>query len=94
MVMRASKCGANWPGHSTCLLLWSVAADQELARLGLGDGEWSFPREGGEGETDGFQLGGGDQEGQATRGGEEGGGYWEDFGETLYGPEGYYVEGG
>ena len=27
-------------------------------------------------------------------GGQEVGGYWEDFGEALYGSEGYYVEGG
>jgi len=38
-------------------------------------------------------LGRGDQESQASVGGQEGGGYWEDVGESLYGSEGYHVEG-
>jgi len=39
------------------------------------------------------ELRGGDQEGKASGGGQEGGGYWEDVGEALDGSEGYNVEG-
>jgi len=40
------------------------------------------------------ELGGGDQEGEASGGGEERGGYGEDVGEAFDGAEGDYVEGG
>ena len=60
----------------------------------MGDGEGGIPSEVGEGGTGGFELGGGDQECQASGGGEEGGGYGEDVWEALDGAEGYDVEGG
>jgi len=59
----------------------------------LWNGDGGFPGEGGEGGTGGGYLGGGDQEGQASLGGQEVGCYWEDFWQALYGSEGYGVEG-
>jgi hypothetical protein len=47
-----------------------------------------------EGGVDLGELGGGDQEGEASGGGEERGGYGEDVGEAFDGAEGDYVEGG
>jgi hypothetical protein len=40
------------------------------------------------------ELRGGDKEGQASGGGQEGGGYGENLGEALHGAEGHYVDGG
>src|ERR1700678_2620926 len=85
-----------WPtgSYSTCLSLWFLVAYQEKARVGAGDGDGVVPGEVGEGGLGGIQLGGGDQEGQASLGSEEGFGCWEHLGQALDGAEGYYVEGG
>ena len=60
----------------------------------LGDGDRIVPSEVGEGRAGRFELGGGDEEGQAALGGQERCGYREDSREAFYGTEGYYVEGG
>jgi len=85
-----------WPTgvYSTCLSLWFLVAYQEKARVGAGDGDGVVPGEVGEGGSGRIQLGGGDQEGQASLGSEEGFGCWEHLGQALDGAEGYYVEGG
>jgi len=53
-----------------------------------------IPSEDREGGTGWFQLGGGDQEGQAAGGGQEFGGCGENFWQAFDSSEGYYVEGG
>src|SRR5580693_1024134 len=78
----------------TCLYSWFCLSDQQDARLGVRDGNWDVPCQVGEGGAGGFRLGGGDQEGQAAVGGQEGDRYGEDFGKALHGSEGYHVEGG
>jgi hypothetical protein len=75
------------------LLFWFYTADDELTRLGVGDGDRRIPGDVEEGGARRFLLRGGDQEGQASGGGYEAGGRWEDGFEALYGSDGYYVEG-
>jgi hypothetical protein len=54
--------------------------------------DWQLPGEVGEGRAGLGELGGGDEEGEASGGGEEAGGDGEDMGEALDGAEGDYVE--
>jgi hypothetical protein len=79
---------------SHLLLLWFEGTYQEQAGLGVRDGEGRVPGKVREGGVDLGELGGGDQEGEASGGGEERGGYGEDVGEAFDGAEGDYVEGG
>jgi len=54
--------------------------------------DWQLPGEVGEGRAGLGELGGGDEEGEASGGGEEAGGDGEDMGEALDGAQGDYVE--